>query len=113
MNSLAKQIMIGIMRHPRASALNAVFASDLPSTHIVPPSMIVGRLVDCPSSWIASAIVHSSHPADALPSSIVSDNNRILPLAFLYIQHIYTFPEGRHTYSYTLNMPENAQEIQV
>ena len=57
------------MRHPRASALNAVFSSDLPSTRIVLPSSIVGRLVGCPSSSIASAIVQSSHPADALPSS--------------------------------------------
>ena len=61
--------MIGIMRHPRASALNAVFSSDLRSTRIVFPSIIVGRRISCPSSSIPSAIVHSSHPADALPSS--------------------------------------------
>ena len=58
-----------MMRHPRASALNAVFSSDLPSTHIVPPSIIVGCLIDYLSSSSASAIVHSSHPTDALTLS--------------------------------------------
>ena len=61
--------MMWIMRHPRASALNAVFASNLPSTRMVLPSIIVGRLVGCPGSSILSSIVHNSHPADALPSS--------------------------------------------
>ena len=60
---------MGIMRHPRASTLNAVFASNLPSTCIVLPIKIFGRLVNCPSSSISSLIVHSSYPADALPSS--------------------------------------------
>ena len=62
-------MMRGFMRHPRASALNAVFSSDLPSTRIVPPSMIVGRLVCCPSSSSASSIVQKKNPAAALPSS--------------------------------------------
>ena len=58
-----------MMRHPKASALNAVFSTDLPSTRIVLPSSNVGRLVGCPSSSIVSAIVQSSHPPDALPPS--------------------------------------------
>ena len=61
--------MMGIMRHPRASTLNAVFASNLLPTHIVPPNNIFRRIVDCPSSLILSPIAHSSHPADALSSS--------------------------------------------
>ena len=58
MISFARHMMMGTMRHPRASALNAVFASNLPST----------RIVDCPSSSISLFIIHSSYPADDLPS---------------------------------------------
>ena len=49
MNSFAMQIMIGIMRHPRASALNVVFSSDLPLTRSSlvkegPPTSVVGEI---------------------------------------------------------------------
>ena len=60
---------MGIMRHPRASALNAVFTSNFPSTRIVLPNIMFRRLVDCPSSLISSLIVHISYPAGALPLS--------------------------------------------
>ena len=69
MNAFARHIMMGIMRHPRASALNAVFASNLPSTCIVLPIKKNRRLVNCPSSLILLLIVRISHPTDALPSS--------------------------------------------
>ena len=60
---------MGMMRLPRASALNAVFASSLPSTQIVLPIRIFRRFVSCPSSLTSSLSTHMIHPADALPSS--------------------------------------------
>ena len=69
MNSFARHTMIAMMRQLRASALNAVFASSLPSTSIVPPIRVFRCFVSCPSSSRSSLIVQINQPTDALSSS--------------------------------------------
>ena len=69
MNPFARYTMIGMMRHPGASALNAVFASSRLSTSIVLPIRIFRRFVTCPYSSRWLLIAQISQPTDALPSS--------------------------------------------
>ena len=59
---------MGMIRQPRNSALNAVFASSLLPTRIVLPIRIFRRFVSWPSSSTSLLIAHMIHLADALPS---------------------------------------------